>query len=73
VIDCGHLRGAGTRPGPGALAALVSGRRRRGHGLRVVRRVATAHGGEFQLRSSGRGTEAVLELPLAGGHGSGGE
>jgi signal transduction histidine kinase len=49
--------------------ARLSGRRRRGHGLRVVRRVAAEHGGEFSLRISARGTVARLELPLAGEHG----
>lgn len=48
-----------------AAVARLSGRRRRGHGLRVVRRVAAAHGGELRLRQRGAGTEAVLELPLA--------
>jgi signal transduction histidine kinase len=73
VIDSGHRLGAGSRRRSlAALAALVTGRRRRGHGLRVVRRAATAHGGEFRLRSSERGTEALLELPLAGKSGGGG-
>jgi signal transduction histidine kinase len=46
--------------------ARLSGRHRRGHGLRVVRRTAAEHGGEFRLRRTGRGTEASLELPLVG-------
>jgi signal transduction histidine kinase len=46
------------------LLERVSGRRRRGHGLRVVRRTAAAHGAEFALRRSASGTAAVLELPL---------
>jgi signal transduction histidine kinase len=50
----------------GALARL-SGRRRHGHGLAVVRRVASAHGGRFSLGRSERGSQAVLELPLAAG------
>lgn len=49
------------------LRARVSGRRRHGHGLRVVRRAADQHGGSFQLRRSPQGAEARLELPLAGG------
>jgi signal transduction histidine kinase len=53
------------------LIASLPGRRRRGHGLRVVRRVAATHGGEFRLRRCETGTEATLELPLAGGGGSG--
>jgi len=57
------------RPGPrrrggAALAARLSGRRLHGHGLRLVRRAAAAHGGDFRLRASGRGARAVLELPL---------
>ncbi|HET9199024.1 MAG TPA: HAMP domain-containing sensor histidine kinase [Solirubrobacterales bacterium] len=41
--------------------------RRHGHGLKIVRRVAAGHGGSFRLRRSAAGTEARLELPLAGG------
>ena len=65
VIDRGGARPA-ARPGRrvGAVAGL-SGRRRRGHGLKVVRRTAAAHGGEFSLHVSGLQTRAVLELPLA--------
>jgi signal transduction histidine kinase len=66
VID----RGFGSHPeaGPKAADGLVArftGRRRRGHGLRVVRRVASGHGGAFRLRCSEQETEAVLELPLS--------
>lgn len=39
---------------------------RHGHGLRIVRRVAALHGGSFRLWRSGGGTEARLDLPLAG-------
>lgn len=39
-------------------------RRRRGHGLRVVERVAARHGGSFTLRSVGDGAKASLRLPL---------
>lgn len=52
------------RQSPAELVARLSGRRRHGHGLKVVRRAASAHGGDFRLRCSGRGTEAVLKLPL---------
>ena len=45
----------------------LSGSRRHGHGLRVVRRVAATHGGSFQLRRSGDRCEARLDLPLPGG------
>ncbi len=51
---------------PAGLGPRLSGRRRHGHGLRVVRRVAAEHGGRFELRRSAAGTEAVLELPLLG-------
>ena len=47
------------------MIARLSGRRRHGHGLPVVRRVAAAHGGRFVLRRSEQGSLAVLELPLA--------
>ena len=42
-------------------------RRRHGHGLAVVRRVASEHGGRFVLRHSPGGSLAVLELPLGAG------
>lgn len=38
--------------------------RRRGHGLAVVRRVASDHGGSFVLVRGARGATAVLDLPL---------
>lgn len=40
------------------------GRCRRGHGLRVVERVARKHGGSFALRTARDGVEAGLWLPL---------
>jgi signal transduction histidine kinase len=46
--------------------AWVGGRDRHGHGLRIVRRVAAQQGGSFRLRRSSGGTEARLDLPLAG-------
>jgi two-component system, OmpR family, sensor histidine kinase CreC len=75
-VDRGGLRlavidaGRGCRPQrqgqrPVGLVARLSGRRRRGHGLAAVRRVASAHGGGFHLRVSALQTRAVLELPLA--------
>jgi signal transduction histidine kinase len=42
-------------------------RRRHGHGLQIVRRVAARHDGSFSLRRSAGGTGARLMLPLAGG------
>ena len=53
------------------IAAALAGRHCRGHGLRVVRRVAAAHNGEFRLRRGEDGTEAILELPLHGTEGPG--
>jgi signal transduction histidine kinase len=43
------------------------GRRRHGHGLRIVRRAAARHGGSFRLRRSPDGSGARLVLPLVGG------
>jgi signal transduction histidine kinase len=40
-------------------------RRRHGHGLRIVRRMAAKHGGSFRLQRSSESTEARLELPMA--------
>ena len=58
ATDCSDRR---IRPD---LRRRISGRHRRGHGLRVVERVAASHGGDFQLRRSGEGAEARLELPI---------
>lgn len=67
VIDRGcEPAGDLRRERPAGPIDRLSGRRRHGHGLRVVRRTAATHGGDFRLRSSGLGTEAVLELPLSG-------
>ncbi len=68
VIDSGReSRPQSRRESPAELIARLSGRRRRGHGLRVVERTAAGHAGGFRLHRSDRGTEAVLELPLSGG------
>jgi signal transduction histidine kinase len=70
VIDSGReSRPESRRESPAELIARLSGRSRHAQGLGVVRGVAAAHGGDFQLRSSRRRTEAVLELPLAGSKG----
>lgn len=53
-----------TSGSPLPLRVRLSGRSRHGHGLRVVERVARAHGGTFHLRGSATRTEAQLELPL---------
>jgi signal transduction histidine kinase len=58
VCDCGPPPQM-PRPGTGGLS-----RGRHGHGLRVVARVARAHGGSFSLQQRGWGTEATLRLPL---------
>jgi len=66
VADSGRAsRPASRRETPAAVLARLAGKRRRGHGLTVVRRIAAAHGGRFALRRSERGSLAVLELPLA--------
>jgi signal transduction histidine kinase len=70
VVDSGRAsRPRSRRQSPARLIARLSGRRRHGHGLRVIRRTAAAHGGDFHLRRSDKRTEAVLELPLLGGTG----
>jgi signal transduction histidine kinase len=67
VVDSGRGPGrARRRERRVAPIARVSGRRRHGHGLRVVRRTAADHGGDFRLHRHARTTEAVLELPLLG-------
>jgi two-component system sensor histidine kinase MtrB len=72
VIDRG--RDAGPRVRRARLddrLARLAGRSRHGHGLRVVRRTAVAHGGEFRLHTTNTGSDAVLELPLLSGEGFG--
>jgi signal transduction histidine kinase len=65
VVDSGQaLRPRSRRNNPAEVVARFAGRTRHGHGLGVVRRVASAHGGRFALRRSPRGSLAVLELPI---------
>jgi two-component system, OmpR family, sensor histidine kinase BaeS len=65
IVDSGRAsRPISRRETPAELVARLSGRRRRGHGLAVVRRVAAEHGGSFSLRRSRYGSHAALELPL---------
>jgi signal transduction histidine kinase len=65
VSDSGRAsRPAERRETPAELIARLCGRSRRGHGLAVVRRAASRHGGRFSLHCSERGSRAVLELPL---------
>jgi two-component system sensor histidine kinase TctE len=64
VVDSGSTTASlATRLRP-RLRTRISGRNRRGHGLRIVERVAKGHGGAFELRRGGDGAEARLELPL---------
>jgi signal transduction histidine kinase len=66
IADSGRALRPRSRFGNRAeIVAQLSGRRRHGHGLTIVRRVAAVHGGRFALRRSQRGSLAVLELPLA--------
>jgi K+-sensing histidine kinase KdpD len=58
------------RETPSELVARLTGRRRRGHGLQVVRAVAAGNRGRFALQRSASGSRAVLELPLADSEGS---
>lgn len=56
---------AAPSPGPGRRRRHDRGGRcRRGHGLRVVERVARKHGGSFVLRPARDGVTASLRLPL---------
>jgi signal transduction histidine kinase len=65
VVDSGRAwRPRSRRRDRGDVLARLGGRHRHGHGLNVVRRVASSHDGHFALRHSVRGSLAVLELPL---------
>jgi signal transduction histidine kinase len=67
VTDSGRdSRPEPRRGGPAETIARIAGKRRHGHGLAVVRRVAAAQGGRFVLQSAGDGSVATLDLPLAG-------
>lgn len=71
IADSGRAaRPAVRRDAPAEVIARLSGRRKHGHGLRVVRQIAAAHDGRFALRRSDRGSLALLELPVAGDRGS---
>lgn len=66
VIDSGPAtRPESRRDSPAEVIVRLTGKRRHGHGLSVVRRVASEHGGRFALRRSEQGSVAVLELPLS--------
>lgn len=65
VADSGRASRPRSRRGTtAATIERLSGRRRHGHGLGVVSKIAAAHEGQFALRRSPRGSLAVLELPL---------
>jgi signal transduction histidine kinase len=71
IADSGcAARPEARRDTPAEVIARLSGRRRRGHGLAVVRQVAADHRGRFALRCSERGSLALFELPLASDRGS---
>lgn len=63
---CISVSNAGARAAEkaGRRKLLWGGRSRRGHGLRVVARVASRHGGSFRLEAVSNGTRATLRLPL---------
>lgn len=65
VADDGvAARPPGRREAPAQTIARLTGARRRGHGLAVVRAVAREHGGRFALNRREDGSTAVLELPV---------
>jgi len=67
IVVSDSARGAqrpGGRRARRSLARRIAGGDGRGHGLRIVRRIAAEHGGSFALRAGAGATEAVLELPL---------
>jgi signal transduction histidine kinase len=59
--------GGAAKPKRAGLRARLGGRCRRGHGLRLVRRIAGIHGGSFRLHVGAEGTEASLRLPRVEG------
>jgi signal transduction histidine kinase len=68
VADFGAAAPAAARlNSPARLLARLTGRRRRGHGHAVVRRVAAAHRGRFEFRRTELGSVAIFELPLVDG------
>jgi two-component system sensor histidine kinase MtrB len=63
--------GPGHRRGLARLRAAAAPRGRRGHGLRVVRRTAAEHGGNFRVANRAGRNAAVIELPLPTGGSTG--
>jgi signal transduction histidine kinase len=70
VWDSGATAGARapSRTRLSGMAGLAGRRSPHGHGLRIVRRIAAAHGGTFELRTEAGGTSATISLPLGRGH-----
>ncbi len=66
VIDNGRQPGRSCEgPGTRGPRSAVADRRRHGHGLDLVRRVAEDHEGRLDLELSGDGSKAVLTLPAS--------
>lgn len=66
VVDSGPAARRRPRRGsPAEVLARLAGRKRRGHGLAVVRRVVAEHDGRFVFERSSRGAKAFVELPLS--------
>lgn len=66
IVDgLGSNGGAATLAGPLVPHPSRNGEPRRGHGLGICARIASAHGGRLALSRHRTGTRAVLELPLA--------
>ncbi len=60
-----RVRSPGTGEDDPFAGALAGGSQRRGHGLRIVSAIASAHGGRFLFDCSAGWAVGVLELPLA--------
>lgn len=64
VGDDGRIRRPdGRGRTPAEVLALLRGRKRRGHGLTIVRDAAREHGGSFDLSTDEEGSIATLVLP----------
>lgn len=59
-----HNSGVRKSAGGGLKKERRGSRGRRGHGLRVVKRIARRHGGSFTLQTVRSGAKATLRLPL---------